>query len=93
MTPPVAVRRDWLTGEASRNWRDTAQLVDELLTTVGAAHLTQLIVESVHTQADHLAMVGRADEALALRRYVRVIWRAARELTTAARVIPEDRGV
>jgi hypothetical protein len=64
------------------------QLIDELLTTVGAAHLAQLLVESVHTQADYLAMAGRADEALALRRHARVISRAARELTIAASAIP-----
>jgi len=62
--------------------RGAPAVIDELLTTVGAGRLAQMLVESVHTQADHFAMAGRADDALALRRYAHVISRAARDLTT-----------
>jgi hypothetical protein len=65
--------------------RGAAEIIDDLLVTVGAGRLAQMLVECVHTQADHLAMAGRADDALALRRYARVISRAARELTTATK--------
>jgi hypothetical protein len=57
-------------------------IVDELLRALGAAQLALLLLESVHSQADDFAMAGRADEALALRRYALVISGAARELET-----------
>jgi hypothetical protein len=56
-------------------------VLGELLTGVGAARLAELLAESVHTQADQFAMVGRANDALLLRRYALVICRAAQELT------------
>jgi Tfp pilus assembly protein PilN len=70
---------------AQQDQRRPGGIVDELLGTLGAGRLAQLLVESVHTQADHLAMAGRADEALALRRYASVIARAAGELSATTK--------
>lgn len=60
--------------------RRAERMLDAWLATMGAGRLAQLLVESAHRQADHLAMAGRAEDALPLRRYAGVITRAAREL-------------
>jgi hypothetical protein len=65
--------------------RRAGQVVDELLATLGAGRLARLLMESIHTRADHLAMAGYADEALALRRSASVMARAARELATTTK--------
>ena len=69
-------------------------MLDAWLATMGAGRLAQLLVESAHRQADHLAMAGRAEDALPLRRYAGVITRAARELRQSSvedRQVPHSR--
>ncbi len=62
---------------------DVAGLLDRLLRDIGAARLTELLVEAVDTHADHFAMAGRADNEVVLRRYAKVVAKAARDLNAA----------
>ena len=63
--------------------RDVSGLLDGLLRNIGAARLTELLVEAVHTRAVHFAMAGRVDDEVVLRRYAKIISRAARDLNAA----------
>lgn len=62
---------------------DIAGLLDRLLRDIGTPRLTELLAEAVHTRADHFAMAGRVDDELVLRRYAKVIVKAARDLKAA----------